>query len=154
MIAQFQFGYGPDLPTPEQVAALQVLVRETVEPEHGLSYHTYTGDVAKVMALFPGVPVSLQVPDITPTLWESITEKLDRILAKTAEGGTQFNEKCAVVVPGLGLLAVNEVQVLYDYCTEDLQRFLTDGWRILAVCPQPTQRRPDYVLGRTKPHDT
>lgn len=28
---------------------------------------------------------------------------------------------------------------------------LDAGWRILAVCPQPDQRRPDYILGRTKP---
>ena len=38
--------------------------------------------------------------------------------------------------------------LLSDACTDELQGALRDGWRIIAVCPQPSQRRPDYVLGR------
>lgn len=61
-----------------------------------------------------------------------------------------FNERVQVVVPGLGLMLINKVTVLTDYCTDGLQGFLVDGWRILAICPQPNQRRPDYVLGRVE----
>jgi len=61
-----------------------------------------------------------------------------------------FNERVQVHVPGLGLLILDEVKVLYDQCTDGLQEHLDDGWRILAVCPQPDKRRPDYVLGRKK----
>lgn len=53
-----------------------------------------------------------------------------------------------IAVPDLGLLMINEVDWLEDACTQDLQRKLNDGWRILAVCPPNAQRRPDYILGR------
>jgi hypothetical protein len=35
-----------------------------------------------------------------------------------------------------------------DLCTDSLRGYLEDGWHILAICPQPKQRRPDYVLGK------
>lgn len=54
-----------------------------------------------------------------------------------------------VSVAGLGLLAVREAKVLEDLCTDELNEQLQEGWRILAVCPQPDQRRPDYVLGKS-----
>jgi len=54
-----------------------------------------------------------------------------------------------VAIPNMLLFAVDEVQLLEDACTDDLQRLLSEGWRILAVCPPAAQRRPDYILGRT-----
>ncbi len=60
-----------------------------------------------------------------------------------------LNERVHVHVPGIGLLLINEVDVQKDYCTEELQEKLEGGWRIIACCPQPDQRRPDYILGRT-----
>jgi len=62
---------------------------------------------------------------------------------------TVVNEKCNVAVPGLGMLTIDTVHVETDLCTETLQGLLDDGWRIVAVCVQPDQRRPDYVLGRS-----
>jgi len=58
-----------------------------------------------------------------------------------------------VQVPPIGLLTINEVEVLTDACTDALQQHLDDGWRILCVCPPNAQRRPDYVIGRTKSSD-
>lgn len=55
-----------------------------------------------------------------------------------------------VQVPHVGLLAVDEVQVEEDCCTDLLQRRLNEGWRILCVCPPNAARRPDYILGRTQ----
>jgi hypothetical protein len=55
-----------------------------------------------------------------------------------------------VSVAGKPLHAVNEVTWLEDCCTQELQRNLDDGWRILCVCPPHDQRRPTYILGRTK----
>jgi len=56
-----------------------------------------------------------------------------------------------IAIPDLGLLVVNEVTHLDDCCTDDLQRHLDDGWRLLAVCPPNAARRPDYILGRRSP---
>lgn len=55
-----------------------------------------------------------------------------------------------VSIPNLLLFSVNEVTWIEDACTEDLQKHLDDGWRILAVCPAENSRRPTYVLGRNK----
>lgn len=63
----------------------------------------------------------------------------------------QLNKAVHVHVPNIGLLMMSEVEVHNDMCSDQLQRELDEGWRILAICPQPNQRRPDYVLGRVKP---
>lgn len=63
--------------------------------------------------------------------------------------GRLFNDKCNQEQPGPNLMKVNETFLMEDACTDALQNKIDEGWRILAVCPQP-QRRPDYVLGRSK----
>lgn len=68
-----------------------------------------------------------------------------RATVKDAAGG---DVTINVAIPNLGLLAVTEVMVLDDVCTNILQAHLDEGWRILAVCPPAAQRRPDYILGR------
>jgi hypothetical protein len=45
---------------------------------------------------------------------------------------------------------MDEVTNLDDAYTDELQEHLEDGWRIIAICPPNGQRRPDYILGRTK----
>lgn len=67
------------------------------------------------------------------------------------EQGNQYNTKCEVHMPGQALSFYNEVQLLEDSCTDVLQTSLNSGWRIIAACPQPDQRRPDYILGRFNP---
>lgn len=47
-----------------------------------------------------------------------------------------------------GLIAFTRVECLYDACTDELQRHLDDGYRIIACIPQVAQRRPDYILGK------
>jgi hypothetical protein len=59
-----------------------------------------------------------------------------------------LNQKVNVAVPGLGLLAMARVMLASDCCTDLLSEHLQRGWRILAICPQPDQRRPDYILGK------
>jgi hypothetical protein len=54
-----------------------------------------------------------------------------------------------IAIPAIGLLAMDEVQLLSDGCTDALSELLEDGWRIIAVCPPDAQRRPDYILGRS-----
>ena len=61
-------------------------------------------------------------------------------------GGTHIH----VTVPNVGLLMIDEVAWEEDCCTDQLQSRLDDGWRIIAVCPPNGDRRPTYILGRTK----
>lgn len=58
-----------------------------------------------------------------------------------------------VAIPNLGLLTVDETLLEEDCCTDNLQRRLNEGWRILCVCPPQNARRPDYILGRQKDMD-
>lgn len=52
-----------------------------------------------------------------------------------------------ISVANHNLFEVSKVTWLENACTEELQRMLDAGWRILAVCPSNDARRPDYVLG-------
>lgn len=51
-----------------------------------------------------------------------------------------------IVMPGFELLRYAHIQVQENACTNAIQLELNEGWRIIAVLPQPGQRRPDYVL--------
>jgi len=62
-----------------------------------------------------------------------------------------LNIRAQVITPGHALQDYDETCVEVDCCTDHLQTMLNQGWRILAICVQPDQRRPDYVLGRRVP---
>ena len=64
---------------------------------------------------------------------------------------TTFNSKTSVHVGGGLITTYNDLLLKEDTCTDDLQNDLNNGWRIIAVCTQADQRRPDYVLGRFNP---
>lgn len=61
-----------------------------------------------------------------------------------------INKICNVAVPGNALAAIRSVEVMEDACTEQLGYHLSRGWCIIAVCPQPDTRRPDYILGHVE----
>ncbi len=63
-----------------------------------------------------------------------------------------FNERCNVHVGGGLIVTYNDVKLLEDSCSDRLQVELNNGWRVIAVCVQANQRRPDYVLGRYNPN--
>jgi hypothetical protein len=62
-----------------------------------------------------------------------------------------FNQKVNVHVGGGLITTYNELSLKENTCTDILQTELNNGWRIIAVCVQPDQRRPDYILGRYNP---
>lgn len=62
-----------------------------------------------------------------------------------------FNQKVSVHVGGGLIVTYNDLCLKEDCCTDALQTELNNGWRIIAVCVQPDQRRPDYILGRYNP---
>ena len=93
--------------------------------------------------------VSVEV-DITQQLID-IAEKPVSIAMESSKGNT-YNNKCEVHMPGNMMAMYNRMMLLEDACTDALQCALNAGWRIVAACPQPDQRRPDYVLGRFDPN--
>jgi len=104
-------------------------------------------------AIDPGSVDAVLVVELLDRL-EKLTKKVSRWEHRMHEDGirkaNQYNDRVNVHVPGLGLLLLNELEVVEDACTDKVNSMLEDGWRIVAVCPQPDQRRPDYVLGRSK----
>lgn len=63
-----------------------------------------------------------------------------------------FNHKTNSPISGNHLHNMDILMLCEDYCTDALQERLSEGWRIIAVCPQE-QRRPDYVLGKVSGMD-
>ena len=95
-----------------------------------------------------GIKINVEA---TVTTQVDISEQLSNLAEKqfTIKQDTQeFNNKCDVHIAGHALSTYNEVMLIEDACTDVLQENINKGWRILAVCPQPDQRRPDYMLGR------
>jgi hypothetical protein len=150
MITRFSTTYGADL-TPEQLEALRPHVRELPNvaryPNNG--YFTYEGDVLAAKRALPGVSLKLEDVDVPLTTFEVVLERLESIERKLAAPVPAFNDRVAVSVPSFAQMMISDVTVLENSCTDQLQEHLDMGWRILAICPQPNQRRPDYVLGRT-----
>jgi hypothetical protein len=78
-------------------------------------------------------------------------EQVANKLLNLAPQERAYNERCEVHMPGQALATYNEVMLCENSCSDNLQSQLDSGWRILAACPQPDQRRPDYILGRFNP---
>lgn len=115
----------------------------------------YLTDAATFMQKFPKIKIKMrgvgQSADNNLTNMINMVQEAERKFSKALESfdeKIEFNQKCNVHIGNLGLLNINQLGYANDYCTEALQEILNKGWRILAVCPQPDQRRPDYVLGR------
>lgn len=86
-------------------------------------------------------------------VFQQASEAYSKGLEMPSSGGNTYNNKCEVHMPGNMLATYNQVCLLEDSCTDVLQDNLNRGWRIIAVCPQPDSRRPDYILGRFNPED-
>jgi hypothetical protein len=115
----------------------------------------YIVELSSFMSAFPELEINLRGTmkannsgfDNAINLMLQAEAKLTTAL-KSFNEKIEFNNRCDVHIGNLGLLNINQLAYTTDKCTEELQNILNEGWRILAVCPQPDQRRPDYVLGR------
>ena len=77
--------------------------------------------------------------------------QMQDLLAKVnnlVDRSSQFNQRLGLEQPGLTLQTVTHLMLAENACTDAVQEHLAKGWRILAIQPQPDQRRPDYILGR------
>ena len=55
-----------------------------------------------------------------------------------------------IMLPNNLMLEMAELRIETDQCTEEINNLLHEGWKLIAVLPQHQQRRPDYLLGRSK----
>ncbi|MCA1027008.1 hypothetical protein LCM23_12980 [Cytobacillus kochii] len=120
--------------------------------------NNYIVDLEKFTSTFPQLEFSIKgVPKSVGADHSDMITEMNKIAEKIDEAKNrfekvvEFNQKCDIHVPNLGLMSINKLAFAIDYCTEALQGLLYKGWRIIAVCPQPDQRRPDYILGMHVP---
>lgn len=157
---RFQIASGQKQLTEHQHAILSHHVREPdklpppgTDIEWMARYHNHTGDVSAILAEAPGLELTIESGEVGVTLIEHLVDRFAELERKLLEGSgfdsQRFNTRVSVHVPGLGLLLLNEFMALTSSCTDDLNKHIGLGWRVVAVCPQPDQRRPDYILGRT-----
>lgn len=157
--------------TPEKLAkeqakfnGLDFIRMKDVEFKEGESYYNLVENDKYVLSKDQIIELSLagikfeikQVVDVEVDITQQIldlAEKPVRIAMESGAGGNTYNNKCEVHMPGNILAMYNEVCLLEDCCTDELQTALNAGWRMVAACPQPDQRRPDYILGRFNPHN-
>lgn len=96
--------------------------------------------------------------DVLLDTYDETLEKLTRIVNKLAAATLElqtadlvdaagWNSRVAAPLSGPVLHGFNDLLLLENCCTDELQRALTMGWRLVSVNPQEA-RRPDYVLGR------
>lgn len=99
-------------------------------------YHTYDGPVdSEEIAFLSGLGIEVML--------KSWRELVPRLVPQEYTGSSVH-----VHLPGHELMSYTNVVNLDNCCTDELRSHLVDGWRIIAICPQPGQRRPDYILGR------
>lgn len=85
-------------------------------------------------------------------LLEQMLKLNDKVIDQLRAASDElFNHPCQQMQPGAWVNNVNRMMLVEDSCTDSIQGYLDEGWRILAIQPQPDQRRPDYILGRFDP---
>jgi hypothetical protein len=78
--------------------------------------------------------------------YDVLAEKISNsLISKT--GSNLFNNRLEIHQPNTPLFTYNNFIHLDDCCTDILQEHINRGYRVVAICPQPDQRRPDYILG-------
>ncbi len=157
MLASFTFTWGRAIDAAHRAAIEKVIGRPIKLDDAGQvqSWEPYEADLRKLLPVLGDIEISVRHVDGSPRPLMDLFEKLDELSARVSalrptDEVNYLNPRCNVHIGGVGLLMIDEVDAVEDLCTDELQDKLDRGWRILGVCVQPDQRRPDYVLGRTR----
>ena len=159
MIVKIQLPYHifkTQLPT-EQYARLReaiptLPVEQPIEEYHWKEYH---GNFRKLMAcgtqfeVKPAADDANWIGELADTI-EKLAERVGNF--ERQDQLNSFNKRVSVHVPNSALLEMKQAVVFTDACTDVINEQLLNGWRILAICPQPDSRRPDYILGHADPN--
>jgi len=137
--ARIEYGEKPSLEIIEQLNKAIIFGEKLKLNEEG-EFDSYWNTFLVDLDMVPqGTKLHIQEIITHPSIQSLIRER-----------NPSYNHKVKVSVPGNGLLNLKRVKVVLDCCTEVLQRNLDEGWCIIAACPQPDQRRPDYILGTSR----
>jgi len=153
MRIRFRFRYGQDFDV-DQTEALTKLVGTPIEVDDDgkvKSYPIYGADLPKLLSIV--LPSTIELEGLDSNSLLDVSDSLQALGRKIDAIGPVMNERVNVSVPGFALMEIRELAVWPDACTDHLQDALNEGWHILAICPQPDQRRPDYILGRSRKDD-
>ncbi|MCA1021553.1 hypothetical protein [Halobacillus litoralis] len=147
----YSFQYVTDPKMAEEEDKELAVLSENVEIRDS---NNFLVNLDRFMSEFPHLEIKIKgAPKSVDTNYNDVLSMMNEVSRKIDEANqrfskaVEFNSKCDVHVPNLGLMSINKLAYATDYCTEELQRLLHQGWRIISVCPQPDQRRPDYILG-------
>lgn len=146
MLAEIQFGYSID----SQIKALDDAAYERLR--EGVPFLNLPLDRAEAWRAYDVIH-RMTCIDLTregALLTDSGVEYSIKRFKACRKVSVDKTVNIQVAIPNLLLFSVDEVSWLEDACTEDLQKHLDDGWRILAVCPAENCRRPTYIIGRAK----
>lgn len=148
MIARIKFGYpaqdaiGKVGGTDEGYAALSEILLPAPSREQGNLGYMWPSD--------PLIDLETDGPKLIALGIEFVVVNFKGAMPLQALLPTGERVTVQISIPHIGLLAMTEVKVCEDFCTDRLQAELDAGWRMIAVCPPNAARRPDYILGRTR----
>jgi len=90
-----------------------------------------------------------KLKDLTKMLRNIEASKGDPGLPNKPRYSDLGDGEAKAAIPEPYFMMIKELKVLTNACTDEVNGYLTDGpWHIVAICPQPGQRRPDYILCR------
>lgn len=100
---------------------------------------------------------AIEPQEPSPALLQGILVEMEEKMRRAQKAvdslhNNTFNQKVNVHVGGGLITTYNELKLREDSCSDLIQNDLNSGWRVIAVCVQPDQRRPDYILGRFNPN--
>ena len=55
-----------------------------------------------------------------------------------------------IMLPNNLMLDMKELCVEINACTDQINKLIQDGWKLIAILPQHNQARPDYILGKMR----
>lgn len=158
MKARVTFEYGTTVSTEmatQLAVRLNVKITDLVDDKGGRlelqSWREFEGDLEDIAAF--GIPFTVkgeaQFNFVTYMLDEvkKLGREVSGLSAKFDRATTKDKSGIIVHIPNQELFSIKECMVLNDCCTDALNDHIRNGWRILAICPQPNQRRPDYIMG-------
>lgn len=145
---------------PEDITVQQVAMIKQLFPKRGSSIEEWHTGKYKWASIDDEVAdmddvESIGLPDDAVTYKPmprlTLPQKIHDVLNSKECGETRALAPRMVQIhlPGHDLPAMMCVTNLDNVCTNEVDEYLKQGWRILAILPQPNNRRPDYILGRT-----